>query len=77
MVYLRPMETGQVKITCKVLYNIEDEQYHQSVTIKLDTIEPFTISTRYLSLKVGILSDVLSDFPSLKESFSSSTHEQI
>ena len=51
-VYLRPTETGEVKVTCKVLYNIGEEQYHQSVTVTLETVEPFTVTSRFLSLKV-------------------------
>ena len=41
-----------MKVTCKVLYNIGEEQYHQSVAVTLETVEPFTVTSRFLSLKV-------------------------
>ena len=50
--YLRVMEMGSVTITAKVLYTIGDDQFSQSVDLKLPIIEPFSVSFRFLSLKV-------------------------
>ncbi|XP_067935150.1 trafficking protein particle complex subunit 11-like [Watersipora subatra] len=47
--FVRAVEEAPVRITAKVLYNIQDDTFSQSCVLNLDVVNPFTITFHYLN----------------------------